>query len=323
MSLPQPFDTPRQGIEQPIILRSVATSCAVFLGWYLFWHWSGYIRTIRQRAYVLSLLSSFVTSISSLPLVWEIFKSNGDIQKLLMPEREWPIAVTSFFFTFLVLDLTVGYCFYRSKVELLTGWIHHIGYIITLVWTIQQKYCPIFITMCCLEIPTFLLALGSINKKLRHDYLFAGTFVTSRILFHAYMIRTLWVFQPYSRMCGVLSIFFPLHCYWFYGFIQQQQRLHRQARNPLTCPSSQPKTVPVIVQTPVLLPSITLNTKHSSKTDHSVRHETVNDLSVVDRPLQRQQELLCHEKNRPYCNEGAVYAQHKHKNHNPSIVSVH
>ncbi|KAI9008993.1 hypothetical protein CLU79DRAFT_775580 [Phycomyces nitens] len=217
MQIPVPFDTLRQGIDQPIVARSVATSVAVFIGWYLIWHYSGYIKTIRQRAYVLSLLSSFTTTLASLPLVWDVIKNNGDIQVLMLPERQWPIAVTTFFLTFLTLDLVIGSVFYRSKIELLTGWIHHIVYFGTLLWVIQHKYCSVFITMCVLEAPTFLLALGSINKRLRHDYLFAAAFVTSRILFHAYMIYNAHLFMPYGHISGTLFAFFPLHCYWFYG----------------------------------------------------------------------------------------------------------
>ncbi|KAF8754694.1 hypothetical protein RHS01_06138 [Rhizoctonia solani] len=39
-----------------------------------------------------------------------------------------------------------------------------------------------------MEIPTLILALGSLNKRFRSDYLFAGVFFSTRILLHVALI---------------------------------------------------------------------------------------------------------------------------------------
>ncbi|KAG0187343.1 hypothetical protein DFQ28_006494 [Apophysomyces sp. BC1034] len=202
----------QQPLNYPVIAASVVSSCVLLIAWYGVWHYS-ILTTARQRAYVLSLLSSFVTAMSSIPLVVKMVYSR-DFEVLLKAESAWTLAITTFFLVFLILDLSVGAVFYRSQIGLLTGWTHHLIYIVTLFWVIQKHYTAIFVTMCILEVPTFFLAIGSIEPRWRHDYLFASTFVATRIIFHALMICSAFRF---SVIWKTLSLFFPLHCYWFYG----------------------------------------------------------------------------------------------------------
>lgn len=116
------------------------------------------------------------------------------------------------------MDLSLGMIYYRNKIGLLTGWIHHITYIIVLIWAISNQFCSIFIMMCILEVPTFLLALGSMRVRLRRDALFAASFVLTRILFHAYAILSAWNMElRFGPVVNALTIFFPVHCYWFLG----------------------------------------------------------------------------------------------------------
>ncbi|ORX54125.1 hypothetical protein DM01DRAFT_1335979 [Hesseltinella vesiculosa] len=114
---------------------------------------------------------------------------------------------------------------YPDKIEILTGWIHHLTYLALLTWVVQQGYSSVFVTMCVLETPTFFLALGSVHRPLRMDYVFASTFFLTRILFHAYMITSAFSALGLHPIPFALSLFFPVHCFWFYGFIQQQRRL--------------------------------------------------------------------------------------------------
>ncbi|KAI7902237.1 uncharacterized protein BX663DRAFT_512233 [Cokeromyces recurvatus] len=208
----------------PVVITTSAISCLVFGSWFTFWYKTNLARTERERAYVCTLLSSFVTSLCSLPYVYYFLKNEGHFPDFMsnFQTNQLPVIITTFFMTFLFMDLTIGSIFYPKKIELLTGWIHHLTYLATLTWAIHQRYCAIFIMMCSLEIPTFLLALASVRSRFRHDYLFAVAFVFTRILFHAFTIRCAWksaVLNPvsYRSILIALSSFFPVHCYWFYG----------------------------------------------------------------------------------------------------------
>ncbi|GAN08967.1 conserved hypothetical protein [Mucor ambiguus] len=211
-------------ILDPVVITTFLVSATVFGSWFTFWYKTHLARTERERAYVCTLLSSSITSTCSIPLVYTLLTNGGDLAEILA-YRTWTVIATTFFMTFLITDLVVGSIFYSSKIELLTGWIHHITYLGTLTWAIHNQYTAVFIMMCSLELPTFILALGSVRSQLRRDYVFASTFLVTRILFHAYAIKCAWVMKPYGPVVTALSAFFPVHCFWFYGFIKQQIRL--------------------------------------------------------------------------------------------------
>ncbi|CAO3653613.1 unnamed protein product [Mucor hiemalis] len=214
-------------ITHPAVIGTSLLSAAVFGSWFTFWNKSNLARTEKERAYVCTLLSSSITSTCSLPLVYQLLTNGGDISEIAA-YRTWTVLLTTFFMTFLYMDLAIGVVYYRNKIDLLTGWIHHITYLGTLTWAIHKQYSSIFIMMCVLEIPTFLLALGSVRSQLRRDYLFATTFLLTRILFHAFAISSAWKLQAFGPIVNALSSFFPVHCFWFYGFIKQQIRLAKK-----------------------------------------------------------------------------------------------
>ncbi|CAO3660461.1 unnamed protein product [Umbelopsis ramanniana] len=225
-----PFDSYSEALLRPLVLGTAFVSTGVLVAWYTVWHAKGWATTDKQRAYVLSLLSSLATTLGSIPLIREIIQNGWDLESIIA-ERWWTVVLSTFFATFLFLDLAIGVAFYRKRIDPLTGWIHHTTYMFTLAWVLKYRLASIFITMCSLEAPTFLLALGSIDSKLRHDYTFAFFFVSTRILFHAYMIVATYQCASITTSATVaLCIFFPLHCYWFYGFIQQQIRLNQKRK---------------------------------------------------------------------------------------------
>ena len=68
---------------------------------------------------------------------------------------------------------------------------HHTIYTLLLTLLILPHSFSTFFTTCCiLELPTFLLSIGSLYPRLRNDYVFAGTFFVLRICLHGYLV---WV----------------------------------------------------------------------------------------------------------------------------------
>ncbi|KAI8068427.1 hypothetical protein BC940DRAFT_299057 [Gongronella butleri] len=217
-------------LRSPLFIETAVVATVALLTWFVLVPAFVPVTTSRQRAYVLSLLSSLTTSIGSLPLVYEVVVQGVDVKGLLLSpyNGDWSNRVTAFFMTFCFLDLAVGKAVYPDKIEWLTGWIHHLTYMALLTWVLSMGYASIFVTMCVLEIPTFFLALGSVYRPWRMDYVFASTFFLTRILFHAYMITSAFLSFGTHPIAFALSAFFPVHCFWFYGFVKQQQRLRKQ-----------------------------------------------------------------------------------------------
>ncbi|KAG6369286.1 hypothetical protein JVT61DRAFT_15498 [Boletus reticuloceps] len=180
--------------------------------------------TIKQRAWILTTLSSAVMSLFSLPLVAQFAVARGQLKYLTIP-----LAITDsagrFFQAYLITDLIMGMLFYRSKVNFLTGWIHHSVYIFIVEYAIQGHWSHIFCLAAVMEIPTFVLALGSLMPRLRSDVFFAVCFFVTRIALHVALCVSL-VAQRKDVTNGsfgpaiIMACIFPLHVHWFSGCLK-------------------------------------------------------------------------------------------------------
>lgn len=123
------------------------------------------------------------------------------------------------------LDLFYGLIFYREQLSLLTTYIHHTLYIWLMYFIITGD--GIFIKtptpfskafMWCLieELPTFLLALGSIFPSLRSDLAFGISFFLLRIVYHLYVFYITWNLGAYTPMIVLYFITLGMHFIWFY-----------------------------------------------------------------------------------------------------------
>ena len=107
-------------------------------------------------------------------------------------------------------------------------------------WAISNRFTLLFSLFLVEEFPTFLLGLGSINKDLRTDYGFGGTFFVLRILYHSihfYTIFFLWSRDPEGKMDVIrfnMVLTMSLHLYWFSGWVNGVRRrlnkLHSQGK---------------------------------------------------------------------------------------------
>ncbi|KAI9261424.1 hypothetical protein BDA99DRAFT_560302 [Phascolomyces articulosus] len=210
-----------------VIQVSFISSFVFLIAWYSLWHF-GRRSSERERSFVITLMSSFIMTSCSIPVLFHAYQAG--FASLLMPESlegyDWTLVATCFFMTSLAMDLCLGVLFYRSKINFLTGWVHHTAYLVLLTWVIHVHLNRFFVAMCILELPTLCLSFGWVFPKLRHDYLFASLYVPTRIGFHAFMIKISWPFK--TEAVAALLALFPLHLYWFYGFICQQRRIRKE-----------------------------------------------------------------------------------------------
>ncbi|KAH0828827.1 hypothetical protein J3R83DRAFT_3296 [Lanmaoa asiatica] len=180
--------------------------------------------TVKQRSWVLTTLSSAAMSLFSLPLVVQYASAGGQLKHVTIPLVATD-SVGRFFQAYLIVDLTMGMLFYRSKVNLLTGWIHHSVYVFIVEYAIQESWSRIFCLCAIMEIPTFVLALGSILPHFRSDVFFALCFFTTRIALHLALCASL-VIQRHDVTNGsfgpaiIMACIFPLHAFWFSGCIK-------------------------------------------------------------------------------------------------------
>ena len=158
----------------------------------------------------------------------------------------------------LVRDLLVGSLYYAEQLNMLTGWAHHIGYLILVDFTVSRGWSHIFALAGLMELPTFHLAISILHPKLRHNILFAATFFTTRIAFHVVLFISYFSKATRTKAvggsfvpAGLFAAIFPLHVQWFTGCIKGFIRRSKARREPALLAQStsdEPKLVQVIVQ---------------------------------------------------------------------------
>ncbi|CAO3632805.1 unnamed protein product [Cunninghamella echinulata] len=210
-----------QVITQPLVPISFLISM-IGLGLYFFLSIKmGIAKNEKQISWLLTLASSVVCTIVSLPYYYRFYSSGWDMQLLGM-ESTIHTCLVCFFMTYLILDLTLGSIYYKSRITIATGWIHHSIYIVILFWLMRCKSTSFFTVNAILELPTVILALGSMKASWRCDVLFACSFFALRLVYHAFMILAVKQYHRIESLWLVATLVFPLHIYWFYGIVQLQ-----------------------------------------------------------------------------------------------------
>ncbi|KAI8078875.1 uncharacterized protein BX664DRAFT_250014, partial [Halteromyces radiatus] len=181
----------------------------------------GLAKNEKQISWLLTFASSVVCTVVSLPHYVRFWRSGWDMQ-LLGLESTAHTSLACFFMTYLVMDLTLGSMYYKSRITIATGWIHHSIYIVILFWLMRCRSTSFFTVNAILELPTVILALGSMRASWRSDVLFGFSFFVLRLVYHACMIVSVKQYHRIESLWLVAVLVFPLHVYWFYGIVQQQ-----------------------------------------------------------------------------------------------------
>lgn len=170
----------------------------------------------KRLSWVLTFTSSLICTLVSIPFVIRFIYSGMDMA-LLSKDSAFHTGFICFFISYLVLDLVLGSIYYRQRITLVTGWIHHMFYIVALFWLLRLKIASLFTVASILELPTLILAAGSMKHEWRSDYLFGSTFFALRLVAHAWMMVALKRYHRIGYIWILALIIYPLHMYWFYG----------------------------------------------------------------------------------------------------------
>ncbi|KAJ7932688.1 hypothetical protein B0H13DRAFT_767436 [Mycena leptocephala] len=174
----------------------------------------------RQRAWIITALSSAVMTICSVPFLLDLALSRGDVSAL-RPRSQHAALVCRAFQGFLLGDLFVGWRYYRSSITICWGWIHHSAYIVLLYYLVQRQWAHIFCVCAVMELPTLQLSLSFLHPRFRHDWLFCASFLATRIFFHLFLLHAFCSPLGLSAVQGsylpaiFLALALPGHAMWF------------------------------------------------------------------------------------------------------------
>lgn len=121
---------------------------------------------------------------------------------------------------FMLLDLIVGLHQYREQIKLSTGYIHHAIYLTIYITLIHLRGTQYLLAGACCEMPTFLMALGTVAPAARADLAFGATFFVTRIawfalLLYIYARPEYNSFLSWPLYAPILVGAISMHVWWF------------------------------------------------------------------------------------------------------------
>ena len=215
------------------VAEAITHSCAFLLISYLsILILAENITSRRKRAWILTMVASFIVFAGSLPAVYSFMvKSQFNLAIHPTQDGDFDMFLCCFFISYLVMDLVIGMIHYRDQIYFLSGWVHHFGYIVLVTHLINKNLTTSFCMMGVMEVPTFALSLGHLWKPLRNDMVFGALFFSTRIFYHGIMV---WLFYHHYPVEGpwwlVVAGVYPLHCYWFRSWLRQQKKLRKRGQ---------------------------------------------------------------------------------------------
>jgi len=199
----------------------VASCCAFAL---FFASLAPHVPTEKGKSWLVMLLSSSVLSVFGVRACYIVEQSQAWSLGHVYGEDFVSRCVVLFFVASNIMDLVLGVLYYRNLLDPLTTLFHHTFYLAFMAVLLSHHYARGFTLCFFMEIPTVILAAGSVNHDLRSDAGFGITFLLCRLLFNVYLAYRLYLLSPEGyiwRVCVGVLLF---HCYWFYTWYAKQGR---------------------------------------------------------------------------------------------------
>lgn len=168
----------------------------------------------RQRAHIMAIKSSITLSILSVFVNIKYF-SNGEFDNNNTVLHLGILNLMAYFF----MDCVVGRKEYNKYLLSLSGYIHHIIYIIVSIVCIKLNIILPYMLFLIEEIPTLILSLGKFNNNLRSDNLFGMMFFVTRIVYHIFLITITYKYHIIIPIVGTLAL--GVHIYWFKNWLNK------------------------------------------------------------------------------------------------------
>ena len=208
------------------------------IGWYIICRI--FIQNIKTKAWIISLTSSFILSIYGI-MSFNIFMNSGfNMDKLISSDiyatdiyasidRQYAHQI---FFVSMILDLVIGMIDYKSQIQLLTGWVHHIMYLIICYYFASSEYSALFVLCYIVEIPTFILGVCKFFPTVEWlKTLFTLVFFVCRICFLIFITIKYISNQINIQIIICLILSFCLNSYWFYKMINPRKKIRDSESN--------------------------------------------------------------------------------------------
>ena len=195
-------------------------NCLIFI---LFFIWKNFFFPLNRKiqAWLIMLISSFILTLTGFyfAITAEMNRELYWTVSYIYSDHLFSRVILIFFTSCNIMDLGLGFFYYKEFLYPLTTICHHIFFIFIVIIFLGTHTTTGFLITFVFELPTFLLSLGTIWPSLRNDLLFGITFFLTRICFHILSVYRLASLGFDGIAWKVLCLPFILHLHWFYKWI--------------------------------------------------------------------------------------------------------
>lgn len=189
-------------------------------------------KTEKQKAWLITLFSSTILSAIGMYKSLDLATVNIYLtRENLHSDNCLSVFGCIFFLNANMLDLLFGARYYPSETKLLSGYVHHIFYVgwISIVMYYNSSNGAVFFFVE--EIPTLVMAIGSLFPALRSDWLFGITFFIFRIVYHTWYTYRMFSSDYESAYWRVALAVFMLHLFWMAQWCKGMIKRTKSAKN--------------------------------------------------------------------------------------------
>lgn len=150
--------------------------------------------TRKARAWALTLaVATLFGFVIGIPNAYALTAAllTGDPAKvaaLLSTETPFGRFCATYMVTFLALDLAIGVIDYSEQLQLLSGYVHHVAYCALYSYLLYWGKTQFVLVGAICEVPTAIMALGTIAPALRQDAGFGVSFFFTRIVWFVVLL---------------------------------------------------------------------------------------------------------------------------------------
>lgn len=206
-----------------VLDASIVGTCCLLIA-LLFKVLEQFVSSEKGRAWIVMLLSSAVLSFFG---TWYVGRAQlyqqWDVEHIYTEDFISRI-VLLFFLSSNIMDLVLGLYHYPKFLDPFSTVAHHIFYVAFITVLLANHYSRGFILCFFMEIPTFVLSLGTIWPSLRSDALFGATFLVTRLMYNAWLAYKLYSLSSEGKIWKVCVCVLGLHLYWFSKWSKKQGR---------------------------------------------------------------------------------------------------
>jgi hypothetical protein len=141
-----------------------------------------------------------------------------------------------------VLELVLGVVEYREFLFLGTTWVHHSLYLPLMTWLLAKRMTGAFTSLIVNELPTFMLAVGTLHRPWRTDLAFGIVYGATRLAFTllAFGLHIAWSTERSFALLNTAVC--AAHAVFFAQWLKSYRRLLATARKKEAAASAPPPT---------------------------------------------------------------------------------